>query len=71
VAVPSTNEAHAAHPAFTENIGKLRSWGVTVLFGAGVRPLPEPGAGDGGPDQFPWSATLDALGTRPTRTADS
>ena len=35
VALPSTNQAHAAHPAFTENIRKLRSWGVSVLFGPG------------------------------------
>jgi phosphopantothenoylcysteine synthetase/decarboxylase len=63
VAVPSTNQAHAAHPAFTENIGKLRSWGVTVLFGAGVPALPEPDAGDADLSQFPWSASLDALGT--------
>ncbi len=47
VALPSTNQAHAAHPAFTENIGKLRSWGVSVLFGADVHPLAAPGAGDG------------------------
>ena len=37
VALPSTNQAHAAHPAFTENIGKLRSWGVSVLFGPGIQ----------------------------------
>ena len=43
VALPSTNQAHAAHPAFTENVGKLRSWGVSVLFGAGVHALPEAG----------------------------
>lgn len=61
VALPSTNEAHAAHPAFTENIGKLRSWGVSVLFGPGVHALPESGAGGTEPDRFPWSATLDAL----------
>ena len=69
VALPSTNQAHAAHPAFTENIGKLRSWGVTVLFGAGVHALPGPGAGDTGADRFPWSATLDALGAYPARSA--
>jgi hypothetical protein len=31
--MPFTNREHAAHPAFPENIAKLRSWGVTVLFG--------------------------------------
>jgi phosphopantothenoylcysteine decarboxylase len=64
VVLPSTNRAHAAHPVFRENLGKLRSWGVTVLFGAGVLALPEPDAGEAGLDQFPWSATLDALATR-------
>ena len=64
VALPSTNQAHAAHPAFTENIGKLRSWGVSVLFGAHVHPLAGPGAGDSDPGAFPWAATLDALQDR-------
>ena len=64
VALPSTNEAHAAHPAFTENIGKLRSWGVSVLFGADVHPLAGPGAGDSDLGTFPWAATLDALQER-------
>jgi hypothetical protein len=72
VALPSTNRAHAAHPVFTGNLGTLRSWGVTVLFGAGVLTLPEPDAAGTGPDRFPWSATLDALdaiGTGPHRPA--
>jgi hypothetical protein len=64
VALPSSNRAHAAHPAFTENIRKLRSWGVTVLFGGDVPALPEPDAGGADLDQFPWSATLDALDAR-------
>lgn len=73
VALPSTNQAHAAHPAFAENIGKLRSWGVSVLFGRGFDGQGEREADGIGPDQFPWSTTLDALG-RPgastARTAD-
>ena len=32
-AMPFTNYAQAAHPAFEENIEKLRSWGVHVLYG--------------------------------------
>ena len=64
VALPSTNQAHAAHPAFTENIGKLRSWGVSVLFGPDIQALPEPGAGGSELATFPWSATLDALEAR-------
>ena len=67
VALPSTSQAHAAHPAFAENIGKLRSWGVSVLFGAGVHALAEPGASDSGPGTFPWAATLDALRAGPAR----
>ena len=47
VALPSTNQAHAAHPAFAENIGKLRSWGVSVLFGAGPTRRASPGGGPG------------------------
>jgi hypothetical protein len=70
VALPSTNRAHAAHPVFRENLGKLRSWVVTILFGPGVPALPEPDAGEAGLDQFPWSATLDALATRLPRAAD-
>lgn len=70
VALPSTNQAHAAHPAFPENIGKLRSWGVSVLFGAGIHALPEPGASDTGPDRFPWSATLDALDASRAQAGD-
>src|ERR1700729_2739682 len=62
VALPSSNQAHAAHPAFPENIGKLRSWGVSVLFGPGLDGHGEPEIDGNGPDQFPWSATLDALG---------
>ncbi len=64
VALPSTNQAHAAHPAFTENIGKLRSWGVSVLFGADVHPLAGPGTGGGDQAAFPWSAALDTLEDR-------
>ena len=44
VAFPFTNYAHAAHPAFAENIEKLRSWGVRVLFGPDVYPRRGPAA---------------------------
>ncbi len=33
VTLPFTNRAHAAHPAFEENIQKLRSWGNTTDLG--------------------------------------
>lgn len=61
VALPFTNYAHAAHPALAENIGKLRSWGVRVLFGPGVYPLHAPGTGSQHLDIYPWHLTLDAL----------
>jgi hypothetical protein len=64
VVLPSSNRAHAAHPAFTENVRKLRSWGVTVLFGGDAPALPEPDAAGADLDQFPWSLTLDALAAR-------
>ncbi len=61
VALPFTNHAHAAHPAFNENIAKLRSWGVRVLYGDDVYPLHAPGTGGQHLDIFPWSLTLRAL----------
>ncbi|GAA4629790.1 flavoprotein [Actinoallomurus vinaceus] len=64
VALPFTNRAHAAHPAFAENVGRLRSWGVTVLFGPDVYPLHDPGVGSDHLDQYPWTMTLDALEDR-------
>ena len=50
VVVPTTNPEHAAHPAFAENLGKLRSWGVTVLART-----------SGGGEPFPWARALDAI----------
>lgn len=61
VALPFTNSAHAAHPAFGGNIEKLRSWGVRVLYGDEVYPLHEPGTGSRYLDIFPWELTLDSL----------
>lgn len=61
VALPFTNRAHAAHPAFTDNIGKLRSWGVTVLFGPEVYPLHEPGTGSRYLHLFPWTTAIQAI----------
>src|SRR6266568_9476761 len=54
VAVPFSNHAHAAHPAFTDSIAKLRSWGVTVLFGPDIYPLHDPGTGSRYLHLFPW-----------------
>ena len=64
VAMPYTNEAMAAHPAFRENIERLRSWGVSVLFGEDVVELHPPGTGDRHVDRFPWALTLDVLRVR-------
>ncbi|MGD0604171.1 MAG: flavoprotein [Streptosporangiaceae bacterium] len=61
VALPFTNYAHAAHPAFEENISKLRSWGVRVLYGGDVYPLHAPGTGSQHLDIFPWNLTLKTL----------
>lgn len=61
VALPFTNHAHAAHPAFTENIERLRTWGVIVLFGENVYPPHEPGTGGKYLHLYPWGKTLEAL----------
>lgn len=59
-AMPFTNRAHAAHPAFIEAITRLRSWGVTVLFGPDVYPLHEPGTGSRYLHLFPWERVVAA-----------
>ena len=64
VAMPFTNRAQAAHPMFEENVTRLRSWGVTVLYGPEVYVLHEPGAGGQTAARFPWHLTLDALDAR-------
>jgi phosphopantothenoylcysteine synthetase/decarboxylase len=61
VAMPFTNAAMAAHPAFIEAIAKLRGWGVTVLFGDDVMRLPPPGEGDFVAESVPWHLILKAL----------
>jgi phosphopantothenoylcysteine decarboxylase len=53
VAVPWSNAAHRAHPAFAENIAKLRSWGVRVLD--------QSPAGEQSLAEFPWTGALAAL----------
>jgi phosphopantothenoylcysteine decarboxylase len=60
VAVPWSSAAHAAHPAFADNLGKLRSWGVHVLYGPDVARPHEPG--DDSPADFPWLRALAAAG---------
>jgi phosphopantothenoylcysteine synthetase/decarboxylase len=58
VAMPYTNAAMAAHPAFAESIRRLRSWGVRVLYGDEVYPLHEPGTGELSLEGFPWHLPL-------------
>ena len=70
VALPFTNRAHAAHPAFTENVAKLRSWGVTVLFGPDIYPLHEPGTGSRYLHLFPWAMTVEAIWQDNAETQD-
>ena len=60
VAVPWSNAAHAAHPAFAENLGKLRSWGVRVLYGPDIGRPRE--SGDDSLAEFPWLRALAAAG---------
>jgi phosphopantothenoylcysteine synthetase/decarboxylase len=59
IAVPWSNAAHAAHPAFTENLGKLQSWGVQVVRAADAYPAPD--ADDESPATFPWQQALEVL----------
>jgi phosphopantothenoylcysteine decarboxylase len=53
VAVPWSNPAHAAHPAFAENLAKLRSWGVRVIAADGLD--------TDNPATFPWWQAMSAL----------
>jgi phosphopantothenoylcysteine synthetase/decarboxylase len=64
VMVPFTNRAVASHPAFGEAMRRLRTWGVTVLFGNDIVELWPPGAGDARAEDFPWAAALTAANQR-------
>ena len=59
--VPYTNAAMAAHPAFMESVGRLRGWGVAVLFGDEVLPLHAPGTMESHIHEFPWQLAFDTL----------
>jgi phosphopantothenoylcysteine decarboxylase len=61
VAMPYTNNVIARHPLLHENMAKLSSWGVRVLYGDGVIELHAPGAGDEQRHTFPWGLGLDEL----------
>jgi phosphopantothenoylcysteine decarboxylase len=60
VAVPSSNRAHTSHPAFVENVGRLRSWGVTVIWETDGYPVLDPITGSN-MASIPWQAALDAI----------
>jgi hypothetical protein len=65
---PRINAAHARHPAWEENVERLRRHGVHVIDGEDVWPLHEPRQGD--PSRpLPWTSILvavdDALRERP------
>jgi phosphopantothenoylcysteine synthetase/decarboxylase len=63
VAVPSSNRAHTSHPAFVENIARLRSWGVTVVWETDGYPVHDPMTGSN-TSPIPWQAALDAITVR-------
>jgi phosphopantothenoylcysteine synthetase/decarboxylase len=65
VAMPFTNEAMAAHPAFAESLRRLASWGVTLLWGDEVLERFAPRSGDALVDEFPWHLALAALPPMP------
>ncbi|MEU8297093.1 flavoprotein [Micromonospora sp. NPDC048909] len=64
VAVPFTNAAMAAHPAFRSGLARLDEWGITVLFGDHIFPLHAPGTGERRMHAFPWDVGLTALRAR-------
>jgi phosphopantothenoylcysteine synthetase/decarboxylase len=63
VAVPSSNRAHTSHPAFVENLARLRSWGVTVIWETGGYPVHDPATGSN-TAPIPWKAALDAIAVK-------
>jgi phosphopantothenoylcysteine synthetase/decarboxylase len=61
IVMPYTNTAMAAHPIFPANIERLRSWGITVLYGDEVLKLHPPGTGESRTEPFPWHLAVEAL----------
>jgi hypothetical protein len=58
-AMPAPGEPLAWHPAFADSVGRLRSWGVSMLFPSDNRPGP---AGEAAGAQLPWYAAAELLG---------
>ncbi|MFC8301578.1 flavoprotein [Micromonospora orduensis] len=69
IAVPYTNAAMGAHPAFRAGVARLAGWGVTVLFGDHVVALHPPGTGEQHLHAFPWQLPLTALRSVSCRVA--
>jgi len=61
IVMPYTNSAMAAHPIFPRNIDRLRSWGITVLYGEEVLKPHPPGTGESSAEPFPWHLAVQAL----------
>ncbi|WP_211207233.1 flavoprotein [Stackebrandtia nassauensis] len=59
--VPFSNRAQASHPAVVDSIGRLRGWGVNVLFGDDFFPLHEPGTGTQVQRAFPWGRVREEI----------
>jgi phosphopantothenoylcysteine synthetase/decarboxylase len=64
IAVPNPGTALAKHPAFSESIARLRSWGMTILFDPEVYPLPTPNMGPAAAGLFPWNALIKQVRAR-------
>lgn len=64
VVMPFTNNAMANHPAFGENVKRLRDWGIDVLHGDEFAPSFAPGMGDTHVDEFPWHLAIEAVRKR-------
>jgi len=67
VAMPFTNTAMAAHPAFRASLARLRDWQVTVLFDDDISPAHAPGTGEAVLHRFRWDAGVAALRSRTCR----
>ena len=61
----------AAHPAFAASVDRLRSWGVSVLYGDEVVELHPPGTGERFLDEFPWALAMDELERKKTAGLES
>lgn len=61
IAGPTPNAPLARHPAFIESVGRLRSWGVTVLHDAGRYSPARADPGKSSPDGALWTAVRQEL----------